>query len=412
MQKSKWIKRNRRFFRPVGWRACLAIPAVALLAAVSWAGLGIAQSTTVSVSPSSQTILIGNSTSADIRIESVSNLYGAEVHLSFNPSILEVQGIADGNLLTGGFSLKNWDNSAGTVYYAYTLLYPASPADGSGVLCTITFKGIGEGTSPLNFTQVKLSDPDGGSIPASSQDGSVTVAAPGPTPTPAPPTPTPTSALPTPTRTTTPTATAGPTPTSTLTPTPTPTGPLPPTETPTPTRLATATPTCTATPATLTPTPTPTTAPTTITVYPDRGGTLVSNNGRVTVVFPPGVVNAPTIVHFAPQPMPAPLDDLQPILALSLTAADEQGTPVTTFFGPVFILLRYSDRDVAGLDEASLTIYYLDVASSQWRAIPTGVDTVNNVAWAAITHLTQFALFGKRIAMPYKIYLPLVMKNY
>jgi hypothetical protein len=189
------------------WYLYLAILATALLMAALWARLGMAQSTMVLVSPSSQSIPIDSTTTVDIRIEDVSNLYGAEVHLSFDPGILEVQGIADGDLLTDGFAVEDWDNNAGTLYYAYTLLYPADPVEGSGVLCTITFKGIGGGTSTLLFTVVNLSDPDAQPIPASSQDGSITVAVPTATPT----------TTPTNTPTSTPTTTATPTSTPTLT---------------------------------------------------------------------------------------------------------------------------------------------------------------------------------------------------
>jgi len=157
----------------------LAILATALLVPTLWAGLSFALGTTVLVSPSSQSIpTIGGTTTVDIRIEDVTNLYGAEVYLSFDSGILEVQGIADGDLLTGGFPVMAWDNDAGTLHYAYTLLYPALPVEGSGVLCTITFKGIGVGTSLLRFTEVNLSDPNGLPITASSQDGSITVGTP------------------------------------------------------------------------------------------------------------------------------------------------------------------------------------------------------------------------------------------
>jgi len=139
---------------------------------------------------------------------------------------------------------------------------------------------------------------------------------------------------------------------------------------------------------------------------------LVTNNGQIKVVFPPGAVDVPIIVHFAPQPLPAPLNDLQPILAFNLTAQDEQGIPVTTFSLPILILIRYSDGDVTKIDEASLTIYYQDAASGQWTALLTLVDAANNLAWATTTHLTQFVLAGTQTATPHRVYLPLIVKNH
>ena len=139
---------------------------------------------------------------------------------------------------------------------------------------------------------------------------------------------------------------------------------------------------------------------------------MVTNNGQIKVVFPPGAVDVPIIVHFAPQPLPAPLNDLQPILAFNLTAQDEQGIPVTTFSLPILILIRYSDGDVTKIDEASLTIYYQDAASGQWTALLTLVDAANNLAWATTAHLTQFVLAGTQMATPHRVYLPLIVKNH
>jgi hypothetical protein len=130
------------------------------------------------------------------------------------------------------------------------------------------------------------------------------------------------------------------------------------------------------------------------------------------VSFPAGAVDTPTIVRFARQPLPAPPDDLQPILAFGLTAQDEQGMPVTTCLLPFLIIIRYLDGDVVEIVEVSLTIYYLHPSSGQWTALPTVVDTANNMAWAGTTHLTQFALFGNRTTTPRRVYLPLIVKNY
>jgi len=178
--------------------------------------------TTVLISPPSQEVLIGQSTTVDIRIEQVTNLFGAEVHLSFDPAKLEVQdaspAVAGVQIEVGtfpdpaggrGFVAQNSaDNSTGKIDYAVTLLSPAQPVSGGGVLARVAFKAIGGGTSPVAFINALLSDQTGTQIPAAAADGTITVAVGTPTPTPTgtPPTPTatPTPAPGTPTPTPTP----------------------------------------------------------------------------------------------------------------------------------------------------------------------------------------------------------------
>ena len=141
------------------------------LAEIAWA-----LSTTISVSPASQTILVEDSTDVGIRVAGVTNLHGAEVHLSFDPAILNVMEILEGPLLAGdGFAILNqYDNSAGTLDYARTLLNVPS-VSGDGVLITITLKGMDLGTSSIAFIDALLANRDGIVIPSSTSDGEITV---------------------------------------------------------------------------------------------------------------------------------------------------------------------------------------------------------------------------------------------
>jgi len=194
-------------------------------------GYGLAQSTTVIIDPPSSEVAVGTTTTVDIRIENVADLFGAEVHLTFNPALLEVVDadpsrdgvqIQPGAFLNPYFTALNGvDQAAGGVHFAISEGPDDAVASGSGVLATVTFRGVAVGTSTFNFTSVILAAPGGIPISNAPQGGSITVIG-GETPTPTPtltPTPGPT---PTPTLTPTP----GPTPTPTATPlvTPTPTG--------------------------------------------------------------------------------------------------------------------------------------------------------------------------------------------
>ena len=140
----------------------------------------------VGFDPAWQRIGPEGTTEVAIRIENVTRLYGAEVHLTFDPNYLEIQDVdpdkSGVQLQTGSFPAPDFvvqnqaDNFQGTIDYAVSQLAPREPVDGGGVLATITVKTKGEGTSRLAFTGAKLASPDGQQIPAEALDGEVVVA--------------------------------------------------------------------------------------------------------------------------------------------------------------------------------------------------------------------------------------------
>jgi hypothetical protein len=246
----------------------LWLGAAALLAAALWCfsltprfgSPATAADASVSLDPSSAAILVGETVDVAVVIGDASNLYSAAIHLTFDATVLEVvdadpsrpgvqvfPGTFPGPSQGPGDVVTNIaDNGAGTVDYDFTLLDPAPPVSGSGVLATIRFQGKALGTSDLTLASATLWDPLNEPIPADSSGGYVEVAGAAtdtPTPT-ANPTATPTpTAIATATRanTATPTRTRTPQPTATsVTSTPVPTDtpqPSPPqqaVETPTP----------------------------------------------------------------------------------------------------------------------------------------------------------------------------------
>jgi len=142
--------------------------------------------TVVGIDPAWQRIGPEGTTEVAIRIENVTRLYGVEVHLTFDPTYLEIQDAdpdkAGVQLQTGSFPAPDFvvqnqaDNVQGTIDYAVSQLAPREPVDGGGVLATITVKTKGEGTSRLAFSGAKLANPDGQQIPAQTLDGEIVVA--------------------------------------------------------------------------------------------------------------------------------------------------------------------------------------------------------------------------------------------
>jgi hypothetical protein len=171
-------------------------------------GLGVSPTpptARVVIIPASVIVPVGVSTTVDIRILGVVDLYGAEVHLTFDPSYVRVvdadPGMSGVQISLGDFPYPdyapvNWaDNSAGTIDYALTQLPFRPSVNGDGVMGRITFETVSDGISPVHFVQALLSDPNGIQIPSTTEDGEIRTGA-TPTPTLSPtPTMTPTPHL-------------------------------------------------------------------------------------------------------------------------------------------------------------------------------------------------------------------------
>jgi len=136
----------------------LAMPVVAM-------AQGRAQ---VYILPPNEAAVTGQPVVVDIIAEGVSNLYGAELHLSFDPALVRLEDadpgqdgvqLTPGTLLSPdqGFVVANRaDNQAGTAVFAVTLVNPAPPVDGNGVVARVAFVPLQPGALRLELENVKL----------------------------------------------------------------------------------------------------------------------------------------------------------------------------------------------------------------------------------------------------------------
>jgi len=126
----------------------------------------------------------------DIRVENVVQLAGAEVHVIFDPALLEVvdadpslEGIqiAHGDLLSPDFVVQNVaDTATGTVDYAIVCIPVDKAVSGSGVLARITFHALAEGETLVNIRSTLLADMQGQPIEVETGSSVVAVSRPGP----------------------------------------------------------------------------------------------------------------------------------------------------------------------------------------------------------------------------------------
>ncbi len=81
---------------------------------------------------------------------------------------------------------------------------------------------------------------------------------------------------------------------------------------------------------------------------------------------------------------------------ISATAA---GASVATFTQPVTLTFTYTDAQISGLNESTLTVYRWNTGTSQWEALPSTVNSATNTITATTTQFSYFALMGKQSAV-------------
>ncbi len=143
------------------------------------------------------------------------------------------------------------------------------------------------------------------------------------------------------------------------------------------------------------------------TVTPDQGATLVYTDAQgytTTVEIPAGAVSGTLTVILTPLEEPTHPLGLLSFAGHAFTLAVYDGVELQRgyrFGEPVLITIHYSDEDVAGLDETSLTLEvwngvgWEDAACDGYERHP-----VENWLSVTICHLSEFALLGEGRSVP------------
>jgi len=154
----------------------------------------------VYLDPAEVTLSPGETVGFTVLIKEVVDLFGVEVHLAYDPAVVQL--IDAGEAMPGvqiipgkfldpdeGFLVANTaDNGNGELDYALTLLAPAEAVSGTGLILAFELRAIANGSSPLTLSVI-LASADGASLPVTVESGRVTVSdeqAGGPPPTLAP----------------------------------------------------------------------------------------------------------------------------------------------------------------------------------------------------------------------------------
>lgn len=157
---------------------------------VVWLVLALALVSTASAQPVAQVAVVGaddvkaqvgQEFTVPVWINGVSNLYGADVRLAYDVTMLQGVRVDHGNFLRqpwwvirqGFWQPGPWCPSQ-CAWYALTQLRPAVPQSGSGVLVYVTFKALRPGMTNLT-TWAQLSAAGGVPIPVTVDHGVVNV---------------------------------------------------------------------------------------------------------------------------------------------------------------------------------------------------------------------------------------------
>jgi hypothetical protein len=148
---------------------------------------------------------------------------------------------------------------------------------------------------------------------------------------------------------------------------------------------------------------------------PDTPVVLTSRDERTEIEIPAGAVEDATT--FVQAPLAAPQQGTGNLafanVGMVIEALDEEGEPLDSFVfnQPITITINYTDDDIAGLDEATLKIYYWDTAASAWVDAATTCTPVSeynrqpdiNRLSVQNCHLSEFAMLGVSTSQPAEV---------
>jgi len=143
--------------------------------------------TSVNISPGQTDLACGDTALVEIRINDVAKLYGVDVKVGYDPNVIEIMDADDsdddvqiqaGDLpdVSNGQGLIQTNSAAdGIISYAAVRLGQDMAQDGSGVVASMTIKGLAAGTTDLMFESVLVANETAGPIAADLNSGAVSV---------------------------------------------------------------------------------------------------------------------------------------------------------------------------------------------------------------------------------------------
>ena len=130
----------------------------------------------VALSASTSELAVGDVMVITVEVHRVKNLMGAEVHVQFDPTRLQVvdtdQDIEGVEIVHGEFlqpdfvAINMVDNNSGVVDYAIAQMPPNTAVEGNGDICKIQLEATASGSTSVLINSVVLADAGAQEIPA------------------------------------------------------------------------------------------------------------------------------------------------------------------------------------------------------------------------------------------------------
>lgn len=167
--------RGGSLFASSRWLATIAAMALWVVCLSSTASA--AEATSVSISAPSEPVAAGQQFSVSIDVVPDTAIAGMQFDLHFDPSVVVVQDVAEGDLLGQGgastfFDPGNINNEAGIVTGAFgAITTPGATVSLQGTFATITLTAKQQSDSiPLSLSNVIVGDKEGRAVPVTFDD--------------------------------------------------------------------------------------------------------------------------------------------------------------------------------------------------------------------------------------------------
>jgi len=130
------------------------------------------------VIPSATTQSVGATFQVVVKVSNARDLATVPLQMQFNSKVLQLVGVEDGTLMSRDgqvAALVHRDGGDGSVTITSTRPPQAPGVNGEGPLCTLTFKAIGAGDSPLALVRIGARDSKQNNLPTVGSQGMVHV---------------------------------------------------------------------------------------------------------------------------------------------------------------------------------------------------------------------------------------------
>ncbi|SEF50503.1 general secretion pathway protein D [Bryocella elongata] len=130
------------------------------------------------VIPPSTVQTVGSTFQVVLKVTNARDLSTIPLQMQFNPKVLQLVGVEDGTLMSRDgqpAALVHRDGDDGSVTITSTRPPQAPGVNGEGSLCTLTFKAIGAGDSPLALVRIGARDSKQNNLPTVGSQGVVHV---------------------------------------------------------------------------------------------------------------------------------------------------------------------------------------------------------------------------------------------